>query len=177
MQGAWGVFLAGIIAALFSGGPAIAQESDVLVLGVGIYDFTDYNAYDDEAVEGRIEYRSAFTPIDKGPVLSRVRPLVGAMANNDGGAFVYGGLYGDFRFGDRLILQPAAGAGAYNEGNSRDLGGVFQFHLGFTAAIRFGNDMQLGVTFAHISNASIHGSNPGVDSLLVTLGIPIGRLF
>lgn len=174
MRGAWGVFCAGMIAALVSGGPAAAQESDVLLLGLGIYDFTDY---DDEAVEARIEYRSAFTPIDKGPVLSRIRPLVGAMANNDGGAFVYGGLYGDFRLGDRLIVQPAVGAGAYNEGNSRDLGGVFQFHLGFTAAIRLDNDMQLGVTFAHISNASLHDSNPGVDSLLVTLGIPIGRLF
>ena len=99
------------------------------------------------------------------------------MANTDGGVFGYGGVYADFRMGDRVVVIPSAGLGGYSEGDSRDLGGVFQFQLGLTAAYRFRDNSSLGVTFTHISNAKIHDSNPGVESLLLTYTIPFERLF
>ncbi len=67
-----------------------------------------------------------------------------------------------------MVVAPIAGLGDYSEGDSRDLGGVFQFHLGVTVAYRFEDDSSLGITVTHISNASIHGENPGVESILLT---------
>ena len=95
------------------------------------------------------------------------------MANTDGGVFGYAGLYADFRLGDHILILPSAGAGGYSEGDSKDLGGVFEFHLGATLAYIFEDDSSLGV----ISNARINESNPGVNSLLLSYSLPLERLF
>jgi hypothetical protein len=99
------------------------------------------------------------------------------MANTDGGIFGYGGAYVEFRPVDRIVLLPSAGVGGYRQGGSKPLGGVFQFHLGFTAVYQFDNDSRLGITFAHISNAGIHDRNPGANSLLLTYGMPVNTMF
>ena len=99
------------------------------------------------------------------------------MTNTDRGVFGYGGIYADIRLGDRMVVYPSAGLGGYSEGDSRNLGGVFQFHLGVTAAYRFEDDSSLGITVTHISNASIHDETPGVESILLTYTVPLKRLF
>ena len=156
--------------------PASAGDPDLISFSAGAFDFYDY---EDQAAELRIEYRSGRKIFgdEFGPVFRGIGPIVGLMVNTDGGVFGYGGVYADFRIRDRVVVIPSAGLGGYREGDSRDLGGVFQFQLGLTAAYRFQDDSSLGVTFTHFSNASIHDSNPGVESLLLTYTIPMERLF
>ncbi len=156
--------------------PASAGDPDLISFSAGAFDFDDY---EDQAAALRIEYRSGrkifgdeFRPVFRG-----IGPIVGLMANTDGAVFGYGGVYADFRMGDRVVVILSAGLGGYREGDSRDLGGVFQFQLGLTAAYRFRDNSSLGVTFTHISNAKIYDSNPGVESLLLTYTIPFERLF
>ena len=67
--------------------------------------------------------------------------------------------------------------GAYHQGNSRDLGGVFQFREMVDLAYRFDNGQRLGVRVAHISNAHIHEYNPGEEEYYLTYAIPLGPLF
>ena len=168
--------IAGTMAFTASAAPALAQDPDLLSVSAGAFDFDDY---ENEAAELRVEYRSGWKILgfEFGPVFRGIGPMVGLMANTDGGVFGYGGIYSDIQFGERVVLFPSVALGGYNEGDSRDLGGVFQFQLGLTAAYRFEDDSSLGITFAHISNASIHDKNPGVESLLLTYTISLGRLF
>lgn len=84
-------------------------------------------------------------------------------------------LYTDMRLGEHWTITPAAGIGAYERGGGKDLGGVFQFHLGLDVAYRLQSGSRIGVKLTHISNASIHDDNPGTESLLLTYTIPLGR--
>jgi len=156
--------------------PTLAAEGDYLVGGAGVFDAFEF---DQEAAEGRLELRSGqkLGASLFGWRFQGVGPMVGIAANTDGGVFGYGGLYADMRITEDIIFQPSAGFGGYSQGDSADLGGVFQFHLGAEVAYEFTEGQRLGVYLTHISNADIHDSNPGVESLLLTYSISLDRLF
>ncbi len=139
---------------------------DVLALGVGAFDAVKK---DPLSAEFRAEYRW-------GQKLLFVGPLVGVMANTDGGVFGYGGGYFDIQIG-RVVLTPTAGMGGYRRGDSKHLGGTFNFHIGFDMAYRFDDGARLGVKFSHISNAFTQDINPGAESFLLTYSMPLGNMF
>jgi hypothetical protein len=110
---------------------------------------------------GLIEYRSGHKVFFAGP-------LVGILSNTDGGTFGYGGLFFDFALGP-LRLAPMFSAGGYRRGESKDLGGIFEFQTGVNVAYEFEQRLRVGLDINHISNANIHYRNPGVELVLVSL--------
>ena len=90
-------------------------------------------------------------------------------ATTEGAVFGYFALYSEIRLWRRWYITPAAGFGGYSEGNDKDLGGVFQFHLGADIAYRMDNGHRIGLKVAHISNAFIHDDNPGTEQVFVFL--------
>lgn len=100
-----------------------------------------------------------------------VGPAIGLLANTDGGFFAYGGIYADIVY-RKLVVTPFWGAGGYEEGDGKDLGGTFQFRTSITLAYQFDNLSRLGVQAAHISNADLHKDNPGAQNILLTFALP-----
>lgn len=131
-----------------------------LNLGLGVFDTFDEH----ESFFGHVEWRS-------GDKLGFVGPLAGILANVDGAAMAYVGLHGDISIG-RFVITPQTGFGAYEEGDSRDLGGVFEFISGMTLSWRLDNDFLLGARWEHISNLGLHEKNPGSNMILLNLGLP-----
>ncbi len=154
--------------------PAQAQDPDFLSVGLGMFNFIERQQ---DTAEGRIEYNFGQKAFGSNSFFKGLGPMVGLMANGDGGVFGYGAGYLDLQFGDHVVVWPAFGVGGYREGNSSDLGGVFQFHLGVTVAYRFESNHRLGLNFAHISNVGLQDANPGNNSLLLTYSLPLGPLF
>lgn len=113
--------------------------------------------------EARLEYRF-------GEKLWSVGPMLGFLLNSKGGLFGYGALYTDIRYGD-WVITPSGGLGGYRQGAGKDLGGTFQFHLGLDVAYQLETG-RVGLKLSHISNATIHADNPGVESLLLTYSVP-----
>lgn len=146
---------------------ALGDAPDVLTLGAGIFNVIRNDNYDDTTPELRLEYRH-------GRKWRALGPMLGGFVNDEGGAFGYGAVYADLRLGD-WIATPAFGLGAYREGDGKDLGGVFQFHMALDVAYAFSNGDRLGVKLTHVSNASLHDRNPGVESLLLTYTFSLGR--
>ena len=160
MNHRWLYACIGAMAAFMFAAPVNAQmetRPDLLSVAVGIFDVGD----DYEALEGRVEYRPGVRAFDLAPYFYGVGPVAGLLANVDGTVYGYGGFFLDFRLADRVLLWPTAAVGAYHDGGSRDLGGVIEFQTGLTVAYQFENDSHVGVTFSHISNASIYDRNPG----------------
>ena len=169
-----------------SGQPFSAQEREVafrigpievlgqaaashVEIGVGVFDvFKDVVFTEDE------ENRSAAARVELrvGRKLYALGPAIGLMANTDGGVFGYGGVYVDLAWGD-LVITPLVGLGGYAEGDSKDLGGVFQFLASGTVAYALPNGSRLGVRLGHLSNAGIHGDNPGEEDLMLTYSLPL----
>lgn len=133
-------------------------------VGLGVFDVFDKDPTARRSGAGRIELRL-------GRKVYGIGPAIGAVANTDGGAFGYGAVYADIKYHD-IVLTPLVGMGAYHEGNSSDLGGVFQFRLALGVTYQFANQSRLGLTWGHISNADIHDKNPGQDELYLSYALP-----
>ncbi len=138
----------------------------MLDIGLGAYNFNRRGPSENNDVSAlaRVEVRL-------GQKLLFVGPVAGIMANTDGGVFGYAGIYSDVRY-RHLVVTPLFAIGGYIRDDSKELGGVFQFRLSLAASYEFANQSRLGITFAHISNASSHLRNPGEQELMLTYAIP-----
>nr|WP_280179153.1 acyloxyacyl hydrolase [Pyruvatibacter mobilis] len=56
------------------------------------------------------------------------------------------------------------GFGAYGEGNSKDLGQVFEFREQIEFGWQFDDGSMISAYFWHLSNAGISEDNPGVNA-------------
>jgi len=154
---------AAFVAALVFATVAQAEDTGLLALGVGGFDF-DHNK---PAAEFRGEYRF-------GTGFYFIKPLVGLMVTTRGSTYAYGGLRADFIFYRHYVLMPSAAVGYYNRGNGKDLGSHVEFKTGVEFAYRFDGGSRLGLAFDHISNAGLTKVNPGTENLLVVYSLPIG---
>lgn len=155
MAAAWGLLLAS---------PARADDPAFVAISAGYHDILD----DHEAFEGRLEYRH-----DK--KLWIFKPFLGAMATSDEAAYGYAGILVDIYFGRRWVLTPSFAPGLYREGDGKDLGGTIEFRSQLELSYRFDDRSRLGISFNHISNASIYDRNPGTETLAITYAIPLGK--
>ncbi len=161
------------LALVICGSPAVAGDKDLLIFMAGQSDIDDY---DEETFEGRIEFTSHYTDFAAEPFFGGFGAMLGLMVSGKGSVFGYGGTYADIFLGDHIVIRPEGGGG-FVAGNSKDLGGVYQFHAAITFAYVFENEARVGITLTHISNFSIHDSNPGLDSGLFSYSMPIDPLF
>ena len=144
-------------------GPIVVHGNEAynLLLGAGVFDIRDRTS-----AAGTIEYRFGRKVFVAGLSL-------GLMANTEGGLYGYVGTYGDLSY-KRIYVTPQMAMGGYHDGDSANLGGVFQFRLSLDVAYRFDNGHRLGVRAANISNAGVNEENPGEEELLLTYSISLG---
>lgn len=102
-----------------------------------------------------------------------IRPMIGLIGNNKGGFYTYGGFNIDGVISDCFVIAPSFAVGFYQRGNGKKLGFPLEFRSGLELAWRFKNEVRFGALFYHISNASLGSRNPGTESLVFLLSIPI----
>jgi len=158
------LFFVGVLAAPWMAAAQEAEkEPDFLTFGFGYFDIV-HNA--NAATEFRGEYRS-----DK--KIWIVKPFAGAMGTNDKAFYGYGGFLVDFFFGRRWVATPSLAAGYHHKGDGRDLGHELEFRSSMELSYRFDNRSRLGLSFYHLSNASIGDKNPGSEVLSIVYSIPL----
>lgn len=70
-----------------------------------------------------------------------------------------------------LRIEASLMPGLYGRGDDgEDLGGPFEIRSAVAASLPVWGAWRLGAEFSHISNAGIYDSNPGVDTVLVSVG-------
>ncbi len=145
-------------------GPTAWAEDDphFLTLAAGYYDIND----DMDAAEIRAEFRA-------GNKFWIFKPFGGMMATSDAAFYGYAGFLVDVYFGRRVVLTPSLAAGLYEDGDGKDLGHIVEFRSSIELAYRFDNRARLGVSFYHLSNASLDDNNPGTEVLSLNYSIPL----
>lgn len=166
---------AGAIALLAAWLPAVPSQAQTIDTGgldpayisaaAGWFDFV---ARDEEALDLRLEYRH-------GTPWWIFKPWAGIELTSKGALYGAGGLLTDIYLGERIVLTPGIGAGVFEEGRGKDLGGAIQFRPQVELGYRFPDRSRLSVGFSHISNAGIRDRNPGTEILMVTYHIPTRR--
>ncbi len=147
--------------------PVIVRASDPATLAVSAGAFDVLQAKD-PAAEFGVQWRG-------GGRLWKLAPMVGAMGTTDGGLIGYLGFSVDVPLGRHFALRGSFAPSAYAKGHGKELYSVLQFRSGIEAAWRIGERLRLGVEFYHVSNASITEYNPGEDSLVLTVAVPLSR--
>ena len=142
-----------------------APKADLIAIGVGAHDVM------------RDEYRTAEFRLELKPhwEWATFRPLLGGMVTAKKTFYIYGGFWFDWVIKNRLQVSPSLCAGYFNNGDSKDMGYPLQFRSAIEIGWVLKNEMRLGVQFYHISNASLGHKNPGEESLMFSLSIPIKR--
>ena len=97
--------------------------------------------------------------------LGTLSPVTGAMITADNAAYVYTGVQAQYKIG-KLDITPSFTPGLYNEGNGKDLGHVVEFKSEVQVSLNLFENSQLGMSYNHISNASLGDKNPGANSYM-----------
>jgi len=141
------------------------SQDDYVAVYSGLFDITQS---DNSAVQFGAEYRFA-------DIYHGLRPAIGGNVTTDGALYGYGGFFWDVPLTERIIFTPNFVAGAYSDGDGKDLHHAIEFRSGLELSYQFEQGSRLGVGFNHISNASLGDHNPGAETLLLVYQLPLGR--
>jgi hypothetical protein len=139
------------------------EESNYLSLSAAVFDVLQ-NSH--TSIEGRVEFRLYRIPWI-------VKPLSGFMTNGSGSWYLYAGLLFDIPISPFFYVTPSFAPGLYYMSDCKDLGWVLQFRSQIELAIKLESNLRFGLSFNHISNASLGIINPGVESLALFFQFPL----
>ena len=97
--------------------------------------------------------------------LGTLSPVTGAMITGDNASYLYTGIQAQYTIG-KIDLTPSFTPGLYNKGGGKDLGHIVQFKSEVQVSLDLFKNSQLGMSYNHISNASLGDKNPGANSYM-----------
>jgi lipid A 3-O-deacylase len=120
-------------------------------------------------VEGSEDPTAAFDLVFRfAPRALGLRPELGALVTADDASYVWAGFGRDFPFSRRWAAHVGFAAGAYERGNGKDLGHTLEFRSALDVSCQVREDLRVGMAVAHLSNAGLSETNPGVETLALT---------
>ena len=127
----------------------------------GMFDFSDHKQA--SPVLG-IEHQNdeLFFKSSRGGVYS---PITGAFITGNNAFYIYTGVQAEYKIGS-FIINPSFAPGYYGEGNGKDLGYPLEFKTEVQLAFDLSDNTHLGMSYNHISNASLGDKNPGANSYM-----------
>ena len=141
-----------------------AQSNDENMWSFSLGQF-DVNYKDKDSSEIRFEYLYANNFLKNNYDL---KPFLGVMRNGDNGKYIYSGLRKNIGISEKWFFTPSFALGYYDRGDSKDLG----YNLEFRSQIEFSYKLKssrIGFNLNHLSNASIGDTNPGTESVTISL--------
>ena len=103
--------------------------------------------------------------LNRNTFLGNLSPITGAMITADNASYFYTGVQANYKVG-ALNIVPSFAPGYYNQGNGKDLGHALEFKSEVQLSLDLPQDSQLGLSYNHLSNASLGDKNPGANSYM-----------
>ena len=97
--------------------------------------------------------------------LGTLSPITGGFVTENSALYAYTGVEWNFDLGP-INFTPSFAPGLYGEGNGKDLGHILEFKSEVQASFNFSESSKLGMSYNHISNASLGDKNPGANSYM-----------
>lgn len=156
--------LRNLIVAVVAAGSLEAAISYISI-GAGMFDIS--RAHPQTQIQ--LEYRSGYRFWVAG------MPFAGVMSTMRGSAYLFGGVAADLVMGGCISFIPSFAVGLYTKGGGKNLYYPLEFRSAIEGCYIFKNKMRLGLQFSHISNANLGHHNPGEESLILMLSVPLQR--
>ena len=92
-------------------------------------------------------------------------PITGAFITANNAFYIYTGVQAEYQLGS-FVITPSFAPGYYGEGNGKDLGYPIEFKTEVQMSFDLSDTTHLGMSYNHISNASLGTKNPGANSYM-----------
>ncbi len=161
------ILTAALVALLATTALAEEHNGDIAV-HAGLFSTPRDSTVSAQSMVAGAEYR--FADIGYG-----LRPTVGALGNTDAAMYAYGGFNYDLPISSIAPFVVTAGlfAGAYSQGDSKDLGSWFEFRETLEVSYAFESGHRIGASLSHLSNAGLGDKNPGTETVQLVYSFPL----
>ena len=95
--------------------------------------------------------------------LGTLSPITGGMITADNAIYIYTGVQAEYDLGI-FKFTPSFAPGFYEEGEGKDLGHPLEFKSEVQLSLNLSDSTMFGMSYNHISNASLADKNPGANS-------------
>ena len=131
-----------------------------LNLFTGMFDFSD-----DKQRAGILGIQHQNDELFRKSFLGTISPITGGFLTENSALYVYSGVEWNFDIGP-LKFTPSFAPGFYGAGDGKDLGHALEFKTEVQASLNLTESSSLGMSYNHISNASLGEKNPGANSYM-----------
>ena len=126
----------------------------------GMFDFSD-----DKQAAGLFGFQHQNDELFRESFLGRLSPISGGFLTENSAFYLYTGVQAEYELGF-LKITPSFAPGYYGDGNGKDLGSPLEFKTEVQMSFNISDSTHLGMSYNHISNASLGDKNPGANSYM-----------
>ena len=127
----------------------------------GMFDFSD-----DKQSSGLLGLQHQNEELFRNSFLGKLSPITGGFFTEKSALYLYSGVQAEYELGF-LTITPSFAPGYYNYGNGKDLGYPLEFKSEIKMSFNLSDSSHLGMSYNHISNASLGTKNPGANSYML----------
>ena len=127
----------------------------------GNFDFSD-----DKQSAYLVGFQHQNENLNRDTFLGNVSPITGGFLTENSAAYIYTGIEWNVEVG-KMLFTPSFAPGIYHEGNGKDLGHILEFKSEVQLSYAVSDNTSFGVSYNHVSNASLGDKNPGANSYML----------
>ena len=127
----------------------------------GMFDFSD-----GKQKAGVLGVQHQNESLFRNSLLGKLSPITGGFLTENSAAYLYTGIQAEYELGF-LTITPSFAPGYYHEGNGKDLGSPLEFKSEVQMTFNLSDTTHIGMSYNHISNASLGDKNPGANSYMI----------
>ena len=126
----------------------------------GLFDFSDH-----KQKAGLVGLQHQNEELFRKSFLGKLSPITGGFLTENNAFYLYSGVQAEYDVGF-LTVTPSFAPGYYNYGDGKDLGHPLEFKSEVQLSFNLSETSHLGMSYNHISNASLGSKNPGANSYM-----------
>jgi len=127
----------------------------------GMFDFSD-----SKQASGILGIQHQNDDLFRESFLGKLSPITGGFLTEKSAFYFYTGAQAEYEIGS-FTITPSFAPGYYNAGNGKDLGSALEFKSEVQMSLNLSDSTQFGMSYNHISNASLGDKNPGANSYMI----------
>ena len=139
----------------------ISARENHLNFFVGNFDFSD-----DKQKAILFGFQHQNENLYRDTFVGNVSPITGGFVTENSAAYIYTGIEWNIEMSDKILFTPSFAPGFYHKGDGKDLGHVLEFKSEVQFSYIASNSTSFGVSYNHVSNASLGNKNPGANSYM-----------
>ena len=145
----------------FSNAEEIRSNETELNFFTGMFDFSDH-----KKKAGIIGIQHQNDDLFRESFLGRLSPITGGFLTENNAYYLYTGAQAEYDLGI-FTITPSFAPGYYSSGDGKDLGHSLEFKSEVQMSLNLSDSTQFGMSYNHISNASLGDKNPGANSYMI----------